>query len=299
MSSSELILSQSELSFLYIFYISLSFIGALLSSILIVISISHRQKLKRIVNCEFASIMVGSFLIKCIQSFFIIVNNPLYDSLLSKILNSFYNTIQIVAFGIITLILTYSYLVLEHTEFIKVYYNIFIFHIGLWIYCIVITVVLVLFGNLTLSNTKDYIDNNSFISIANLLIFGLLLALQIFCLYKIYKQYKELSKEDKEEREGQDKKRIISLGLAEIILMITASVSLSTFYYTSMKIILYLSKILQALSPLVYLFIYGYDTEELMVVKNKILCCDSNKQKEEKNKDPELSLITKDLKSSD
>ena len=74
MSSSELILSQSELSFLYIFYISLSFIGALLSSILIVISISHRQKLKRIVNCEFASIMVGSFLIKCIQSFFIIVN---------------------------------------------------------------------------------------------------------------------------------------------------------------------------------------------------------------------------------
>ena len=57
-------------------------------------------------------------------------------------------------------------------------------------------------------------------------------------------------KEDyKEDNEGNDKKRILNLGYSQFVVMIIATITITTSYYSNYKFLIYLGTIFNAISP--------------------------------------------------
>ena len=298
--SSEISFTQGEIALLYSILLIIFIIVIFFTVILSIIYCVNKKKmnLRTILNTQLFIIVLICFATKSIQCITNITNNPLYNSTFMKILNSIYNTISLLFFSIITLILLYSYLLIEFTEFVNKYNILFIsIYLAIfWIHFIIISICLVLYGQLQLNFIHEFDNHNPIISVINYSIFGVLLVVQIFCIYKITKKYNEMKEDYKEENEGNDKKRILTLGYSQFVVMIIATITISTSYYTNFKFLIYLGKIFNGISPGVFLFFYGYDYEDTKTLKKWLFC----KCKKHENKpDDELCLINNVLHNSE
>ena len=104
-------------------------------------------------------------------------------------------------------------------------------------------------------------------------------------------------KEDyKEVNEGNDKKRILNLGYSQFVVMIIATITITTSYYSNYKFLIYLGTIFNTISPGIFLFFYGYDYEDSKTLKKLLFCkC----EKKEIKPDDELSLLNSVLHNSE
>ena len=158
------------------------------------------------------------------------------------------------------------------------------------------SICLVLFGQLQINFIHEFDNHNSTIGVINYSIFGFLLILQIICIYKITKKYNEMKEDYKEDNEENDKKRILNLGYSQFVVMIIATITITTSYYSNYKFLIYLGTIFNAISPGVFLFFYGYDYEDSKTLKKWLFCkC----EKKEIKPDDELSLLNSVLHNSE
>ena len=297
--SSEISFTQGEIALLYSIILIIYTVVLFFTVTLSIIYCVNKKKvnLRTILNTQLFIIVLICFATKSIQCITNITNNPLNNSTFIKILNSIYNTISLLFFSIITLILLYSDLLIEFTEFMNKYSTFFFYLSSSFLNAFYYQInFLVLFGQLQINFIHEFDNHNSTIGVINYSIFGFLLILQIICIYKITKKYNEMKEDYKEDNEGNDKKRILNLGYSQFVVMIIATITITTSYYSNYKFLIYLGTIFNAISLGVFLFFYGYDYEDSKTLKKWLFCkC----EKKEIKPDDELSLLNSVLHNSE
>lgn len=127
--NSQISFTQGEIALLYSIILIIYTVVLFFTVILSIIYCVNKKKvnLRTILNTQLFIIVLICFATKSIQRITNITNNPLNNSTFIKILNSIYNTISLLFFSIITLILLYSYLLIEFTEFMNKYSTFFFY----------------------------------------------------------------------------------------------------------------------------------------------------------------------------
>ena len=193
----------------------------------------------------------------------------------------------------IAFILFYSYLFLEHTEFIEQNSKIIIiiFHAITWSYVIVINIVYVILEDKSSNKVGEPVNSSTGIIIADNLYIYILLFFQFFSFYKIIRYYKTIKEEIEDEREIEEKKQIMNLGFSLIFIVVSLLLSFSSSLFSNNLFWVYFFRTLSSLNSVIYLFFYGYDKEDIDTLKRWILC--KNEENNENNK--EIDLLTSNI----
>ena len=210
---------------------------------------------------------------------------PHNDSLLFNYITTIQINMKFTSFALITFILLYSYFLIEHTEFIQKHgfgfkYGIMAF---IWIYAIVMTPLTVIYGENVLDSVLDYQTDGAVMKYLGYGYFGIMLIIQILSVYKIYKSYKENKECVDEEVSEYERRNLIKLGVAEIILLVVCSAAVAGRNKKDWLWLIYLSKIFQYGFPCVLLLIYSYDEDDFNTMKSWVFCKNEVKDEELKN----------------
>lgn len=152
----------------------------------------------------------------------------------------------------------------------------------IWIYAIAMTPLTVIYGENTLDSVLDYQTDGALMKNLGYSYFGVMLFIQILSVYKIYRSYKDNKECVDEEVSEHERKNLIKLGFAEIILLVVCSVAVAGRNQKDWLWLIYFSKIFQYGFPCVLLLIYSYDEDDFKTLKSWVLCKKAEK-KEAKN----------------
>ena len=265
-----------------VFYgnIAINVFISLVALVLMIIYIKERPaiNLKRGINIQFTIIVIAYTIVVSIpnEHFF------LTEKRSCEVLSSIKINLQILVFSLISIILIYSYLVVEHTNFIKEHYTLLKYGVFSYIY-------IFFFVFSTLNSipemkqmnfgecTIDYVPLQA-ITYGYL---GILLIIQIFCLWKLYKAFKVSAEhEQNEEITNRDQRKIISIGIAQAVVTLFSPIRIIVFRIEDSPVaLLIIFKIIEQLGTIFYLIAYAYDENDTDTLKN-ILTCNSEKERE-------------------
>ena len=199
---------------------------------------------------------------------------PHNDSLFFNYISTIQRNLKFTSFGLVTFILLYSYFLLNHTEFIQKHgfgfkYGIMAF---IWIFAIVMTPLTVIYGENTLDSVLDYETDGNVIKNLGYGYFGIMIVIQIVSVYKIYKSYKENRECLDDEVNEYERRKLVKLGVAEIILLVVCTAAVAGRNKKDWLWLIYVSKIFQYGFPCVLLLIYSYDEDDFNTMKSLLLC---------------------------
>ena len=258
-----------------VFYVNIGinvFIS-LVALMLMVVYIKEKPtiNLKRGINIQFTIIVIIYTIIVSIpnEHFFFSPRKS------CDVLSSIKINLQILIFSFISIILLYSYLVVEHTEFIRNNYTslkigVFSF---IYIFFFVFSALNSLpamkemsFGECTIDYPPLQAITYSYLTV--------LLIIQIFCLWKIYQAFKiSAEQEQNEEITNRDRKKIMYIGIAQAIVTIASPLRILIFRNEHSPVaLLILFKIIEQLGTLIYLIAYAYDENDTDCLKNLFTC---------------------------
>ncbi len=265
-----------------VFYanIAINVLASLVALMLMIIYIKEKPviNLKRGINIQFTIALFIYTIVVSIPNehfFFLEEKKSCY------VLSSIKINIQILIFSLITIILLYSYLVVEHTEFIRKHYN--SLKIGafsyIYLFFIVFSILNSLFDMKPLNFGECTIEYAPLQWITYVYL-GALLIVQLFCLWKIYQAFKISAEQEKnEEITNRDRKKIMYIGLAQAIVTIVSPIRIYLFRKDDTSLtLLIIFKILEQFGALIYLIAYAYDENDIVYLKN-MLTCSSDKER--------------------
>ena len=267
-----------------VFYVNIA-VNVLISLVALMLMIIYIKEkpvinLKRGINIQFTiAIVIYTIVVSIPNDHFFFPEKQSCDVLSSIKIN-----IQIFNFSLITIILLYSYLVVEHTEFIRKHYNTLKIGVFSYIYLffIVYSIVNSRFDMKTLNFGECTIEYppllwTTFIYLAALLI------VQLFCLWKIYQAFKvSAEQEQNEEITNRDRKKIMYIGNAQAIVTIVSPIRIYLFRKDNTPLaLLIIFKLIEQLGALIYLIAYAYDENDTISLK-KMLTCSSDQENQER-----------------
>ena len=115
-----------------------------------------------------------------------------------------------------------------------------------------------------------------------------MLVIQIFSVYKIYKSYKENRECLDDEVNEYERRKLVKLGVAEIILLVVCTAAVAGRNKKDWLWLIYCSKIFQYGFPCVLLLIYSYDEDDFNTMKSLLLC--KKEVKDDEHKDELIRL---------
>ena len=258
-----------------VFYVNIGinvFIS-LVALMLMVVYIKEKPtiNLKRGINIQFTIIVLIYTIIVSIpnEHFFFSEKKS------CEVLSSIKINLQILIFSLISIILMYSYLVVEHTDFISNHYTSLKY--GVFSYIYIFFFVFSALNSLKPMKemgfrecTIDYFP----LQAITYTYLSVLLIIQIFCLWKIYQAFKISEEQEKnEEITNRDRKKIMYIGLAQAIVTIAAPLRILVFRNDQSHVaLLILFKIIEQLGTLIYLLAYAYDENDTDCLKTLFTC---------------------------
>ena len=265
-----------------VFYanIAINVLASLVALMLMIIYIKEKPviNLKRGINIQFTIALFIYTIVVSIPNehfFFLEEKKSCY------VLSSIKINIQILIFSLITIILLYSYLVVEHTEFIRKHYNSLKIGVFSYIYLffIVYSILNSLFDMKTLNFGECTIEYPPLLWTTYIYLAALLIV-QLFCLWKIYQAFKISAEQEKnEEITNRDRKKIMYIGNAQAIVTIVSPIRIYLFRKDNTPLaLLIIFKLIEQLGALIYLFAYAYDENDTVYLKN-MLTCSSDKER--------------------
>ena len=295
MSSDDKPFSDKEITTFYVVIISILSIGAIFSLLLLCIYYINkkRKNLKYYLNIQISLITIICFILKIIYGYLIIAYPSDLITITKIIINGLFFLLSLQFLATIAFILFYSYLFLEHTEFIEQNSKIIIiiFHVITWSYVIIINIVYVILDDKSSNKLGEPVNSSTGIIIADNLYIYILLFFQFFSFYKIIRYYKTIKEEIEDEGEKEQKKQIMNLGFSLILIVVSLLLSFSSSLFSNNLFWVYFFRTLSSLNSVIYLFFYGYDKEDIDTLKRWILC--KNEEKNENNK--EIDLLTSNI----
>ena len=295
MSSDDKPFSDKEIATFYVVIISILSIGAIFSLLLLCIYYINkkRKNLKYYLNIQISLITIICFILKIIYGYLIIAYPSDPITITKIIINGLFFLLSLQFLATIAFILFYSYLFLEHTEFIEQNSKniIIIFHVITWSYVIIINIVYVILDDKSSNKLGEPVNSSTGIIIADNLYIYILLFFQFFSFYKIIRYYKTIKEEIEDEGEKEQKKQIMNLGFSLILIVVSLLLSFSSSLFSNNLFWVYFFRTLSSLNSVIYLFFYGYDKEDIDTLKRWILC--KNEEKNENNK--EIDLLTSNI----
>ena len=295
MSSDDKPFSDKEIATFYVVIISILSIGAFFSLLLLCIYYINkkRKNLKYYLNIQISLITIICFILKIIYGYLIIAYPSDLITITKIIINGLFFLLSLQFLATIAFILFYSYLFLEHTEFIEQNSKIIIiiFHVITWSYVIIINIVYVILDDKSSNKLGEPVNSSTGIIIADNLYIYILLFFQFFSFYKIIRYYKTIKEEIEDEGEKEQKKQIMNLGFSLILIVVSLLLSFSSSLFSNNLFWVYFFRTLSSLNSVIYLFFYGYDKEDIDTLKRWILC--KNEEKNENNK--EIDLLTSNI----
>ena len=295
MSSDDKPFSDKEITTFYVVIISILSIGAIFSLLLLCIYYINkkRKNLKYYLNIQISLITIICFILKIIYGYLIIAYPSDPITITKIIINGLFFLLSLQFLATIAFILFYSYLFLEHTEFIEQNSKIIIiiFHVITWSYVIIINIVYVILDDKSSNKLGEPVNSSTGIIIADNLYIYILLFFQFFSFYKIIRYYKTIKEEIEDEGEKEQKKQIMNLGFSLILIVVSLLLSFSSSLFSNNLFWVYFFRTLSSLNSVIYLFFYGYDKEDIDTLKRWILC--KNEEKNENNK--EIDLLTSNI----
>ena len=295
MSSDDKPFSDKEIATFYVVIISILSIGAIFSLLLLCIYYINkkRKNLKYYLNIQISLITIICFILKIIYGYLIIAYPSDPITITKIIINGLFFLLSLQFLATIAFILFYSYLFLEHTEFIEQNSKIIIiiFHVITWSYVIIINIVYVILDDKSSNKLGEPVNSSTGIIIADNLYIYILLFFQFFSFYKIIRYYKTIKEEIEDEGEKEQKKQIMNLGFSLILIVVSLLLSFSSSLFSNNLFWVYFFRTLSSLNSVIYLFFYGYDKENIDTLKRWILC--KNEEKNENNK--EIDLLTSNI----
>ena len=295
MSSDDKPFSDKEIATFYVVIISILSIGAIFSLLLLCIYYINkkRKNLKYYLNIQISLITIICFILKIIYGYLIIAYPSDPITITKIIINGLFFLLSLQFLATIAFILFYSYLFLEHTEFIEQNSKIIIiiFHVITWSYVIIINIVYVILDDKSSNKLGEPVNSSNGIIIADNLYIYILLFFQFFSFYKIIRYYKTIKEEIEDEGEKEQKKQIMNLGFSLILIVVSLLLSFSSSLFSNNLFWVYFFRTLSSLNSVIYLFFYGYDKEDIDTLKRWILC--KNEEKNENNK--EIDLLTSNI----
>ncbi len=295
MNSDDKPFSDKEITTFYVVIISILSIGAIFSLLLLCIYYINkkRKNLKYYLNIQISLITIICFILKIIYGYLIIAYPSDPITITKIIINGLFFLLSLQFLATIAFILFYSYLFLEHTEFIEQNSKIIIiiFHVITWSYVIIINIVYVILDDKSSNKLGEPVNSSTGIIIADNLYIYILLFFQFFSFYKIIRYYKTIKEEIEDEGEKEQKKQIMNLGFSLILIVVSLLLSFSSSLFSNNLFWVYFFRTLSSLNSVIYLFFYGYDKEDIDTLKRWILC--KNEEKNENNK--EIDLLTSNI----
>lgn len=240
--------------------------------LLFIFLFGNKQKnFKVIINTQLCIILIISFITTAIPKYNQI---GLPESLFYQFLGAIFDQIQTLFFQIITFILLYSYLLLEHIEFIKAHDKCLkiLYFSFIWACVPLFTYIEIFVGKMKRNSQGEYVNDSKIFNLVKMTLFLIEVIIQIVSLIKIIKRYNNLSEEEKGTIENKNERKIIYLGISQLFFVILAlllMILVNNFVYALP--FLYVTITTEFLSPLFFLFVYAYDEEDFEILRQ--FCC--------------------------
>ena len=186
------------------------------------------------------------------------------------------NSFNLLSFCNFSFIFLYSYLVLEHIDFlIKHEIKITVGYLGtLWTGGIILAIILSLDKTKKISNIGDCETSSYLYFILFLLYMSLAIIMIIFCVIKIFLNLRRQTADDENRKKFKQKLFILGIILASSVI-----VGGLFFFLMNKSYIVCIRICVNILSSFIFVFFYTYDQDTKDTLK-EIFCCKEKKQEE-------------------